>query len=44
MKKHGKNYFSAIAGCLAVFAFMLLCLIIPDESADAAGKTGLYHE
>ena len=44
MKKHGKNYFSAIAGCLAVFAFMLLCLVIPDESADAAGETGLYHE
>ena len=44
MKKHGKNYFSAITGCLAVFAFILLCLVIPDESADAAGKTGLYHE
>lgn len=44
MKKNGKNYFSAITGCLAVFAFMLLCLIIPDKNADAAGKTGLYHE
>lgn len=44
MKKHGKNYFSAITGCLAVFAFILLCLVIPDKNADASDKTGLYHE
>ena len=44
LKKNGKNYFSAITGCLAVFAFILLCLVIPDKNVDAAGKTGLYHE
>lgn len=44
LKKNGKNYFSAITGCLVVFAFILLCLVIPDKNAAVAGKTGLYHE